>query len=43
LFFMMQVMVEHGLTANSITDVKIEEVYKREEMSRSFYYKEDNI
>jgi hypothetical protein len=41
LFFMMQVMVEHGLTANSITDVKIEEVYKREEMSRSFYYKED--
>ena len=43
LFFMMQVMVEHGLTANSIVDVKIAEVYKREEISRSFYYKEDNI
>lgn len=41
LFFMMQVMVEHGLTANSISDVKIIEVYKREEISRSFYYKED--
>jgi len=41
--FMMQLMVHQGLTANSIVDVKIEEVYKREEISRSFYYKEDNI
>ena len=41
--FMMQLMVHQGLTANSISDVKIAEVYKREEMSRSFYYKEDNI
>ena len=39
--FMMQLMVHQGLTANSIVDVKIEEVYKREEISRSFYYKED--
>jgi hypothetical protein len=39
--FMMQLMVHHGLTANSITDIKIAEVYKREEISRSFYYKED--
>lgn len=41
--FMMQLMVHQGLTANSIVDVKIAEVYKREEISRSFYYKEDNI
>ena len=41
--FMMQLMVHQGLTANSITDVKIAEVYKREEISRSFYYKEDNL
>lgn len=41
--FMMQLMVHQGLTANSISDVKIAEVYKREEISRSFYYKEDNI
>jgi hypothetical protein len=39
--FMMQLMVHQGLTANSISDVKIAEVYKREEISRSFYYKED--
>ena len=39
--FMMQLMVHQGLTANSIVDVKIAEVYKREEISRSFYYKED--
>lgn len=41
--FMMQLMVHQGLTANSIVDVKIAEVYKREEISRSFYYKEENI
>jgi hypothetical protein len=41
--FMMQLMVHQGLTANSISDVKIAEVYKREEISRSFYYKEDNL
>jgi hypothetical protein len=39
--FIMQLMVHQGLTANSISDVKIAEVYKREEISRSFYYKED--
>ena len=41
--FMMQLMVHQGLTANSISDVKIAEVYKREEMGRSFHYKEDNL
>ena len=39
--FMMQIMVHQGLTANSISDVKIAEIYKKEEISRSFYYKEN--
>ena len=39
--FLMQLMVYHGLTASSIVDVRITEVYERQEISRSFYYKED--
>ena len=40
--FLMQLMVYHGLTAASIVDVRVIEIYKRKELGRSFYYTEDN-
>ena len=39
--FLMQLMVHNGLTGSSIVDVRIIEIYDRKEISRSFYYKED--
>lgn len=39
--FLMQLMVHNGLTGSSIVDVRITEIYDRKEISRSFYYKED--
>jgi len=37
--FMMQLMVHNGLTGNSIDDVRVIEIYERQEISKSFYYK----
>ena len=39
--FLMQLMVHNGLTGSSIVDVRVTKIYDRKEISRSFYYKED--
>ena len=39
--FLMQLMVHNGLTGSSIVDVRVIEIYDRKEISKSFYYKQE--
>jgi hypothetical protein len=40
--FIMQIMHSNGLTGSKIHDFRVMEIIKREEISRSFYYNEED-
>jgi hypothetical protein len=40
--FLMQIMSFHGLTGSKIVNFRVEKIYERKEMGRSFFYEKDN-
>ena len=40
--FIMQIMHSNGLTGSKIYDFRVMEIIKREEISKSFYYKKES-
>ncbi len=40
--FIMQIMHSNGLTGSKISDFRVIEIIKRQEISNSFYYRKEN-